>query len=52
MKKSPGLLKQSIFIKIKNALKKIITNFFVSEVLIKNVIFSMLLMIMRNPHFY
>jgi hypothetical protein len=31
--------------KIQNALQKICTNFFVSEVFIKNVIFSMFLMI-------
>jgi hypothetical protein len=31
--------------KIKNASQKILTNFFVSEVFIKNVIFSMLFMI-------
>jgi hypothetical protein len=31
--------------KIKNALQKILTNFFVTEVVIKNAIFSMLLMI-------
>jgi hypothetical protein len=33
------------FFKTKNASQKILTNFFVSEVLIKNAIFSMLLMI-------
>jgi hypothetical protein len=43
MKISPGWLKQNIFLKIKN--KKILTNFFVSEVFINNVIFGMLLMI-------
>jgi hypothetical protein len=31
------------FLKIKNASQKILTNFFVSEFFIKNVIFSMLL---------
>jgi hypothetical protein len=45
MKISPGWLKQNIFLKIKNALQKILTNFFVSEVFIRNAIFSMLLMI-------
>jgi hypothetical protein len=40
-----GLLKQNIFLKIKNASQKIFTNFFVSEVFIKNIIFSMLLMV-------
>jgi hypothetical protein len=35
------------FLKIKNASQKILTNFFVSEVIIKNVIFSMLLMIIQ-----
>jgi hypothetical protein len=34
-----------IFLKIKNALQKILANFFISEIFIKNVIFSMLLMI-------
>jgi hypothetical protein len=45
MKISPGWLQQNIFLKIKNALQKILTNFFVLEVFIKNVIFSMLLII-------
>jgi hypothetical protein len=40
MKISPGRLKQNVFKKIKNASLKILTNFFVSEVFIKNVIFS------------
>jgi hypothetical protein len=42
MKIRPGWLKQNIF-KNKNATQKIVTNFFVSEVFIKNAIFSMLL---------
>jgi hypothetical protein len=41
----PGWLKQNIFLKIKNASQKVRTNFFVSEVFLKNVIFNMLLMI-------
>jgi hypothetical protein len=45
MKLSPGWLKQNIFEKIKNALQKVLTNFFVSGVFIENVIFSILLMI-------
>jgi hypothetical protein len=45
MKISPGWLKQNKFFKLKNASQKILTNFFVSEVFIKNVIFSMVLMI-------
>jgi hypothetical protein len=45
IKISPGWLKQNIFLKIKNASQKMLTNFFVSEVFIKDVIFSMLLMI-------
>jgi hypothetical protein len=45
MKINPGWLKQNIFSKIKNASQKILTNFFASEVFIKNVIYSMLLMI-------
>jgi hypothetical protein len=45
MKVSPEWLKQNIFLKIKNASQKILTNFFVSEVFIKNAIFTMLLMI-------
>jgi hypothetical protein len=45
MKISPGWLKQYIFKKIRNASQKILTNFFVSEVFIKNGLFSMLLMI-------
>jgi hypothetical protein len=45
MKISPGWPKQNIFLKIKNASQKIfITNFLVSDVFIKNVIFSMLLL--------
>jgi hypothetical protein len=44
MKISTGWLKQNIFLKNKNASQKILTNSFVSEVFIKNVIFSMLLM--------
>jgi hypothetical protein len=43
MKLSPGWLTQNIFKKIKNASQKILTIFFVSEVFLKNVIFSMLL---------
>jgi hypothetical protein len=39
MKISRGWLKQNIFKKLKNASQKILTNFFVSEVFIKNVIF-------------
>jgi hypothetical protein len=46
MKISPGWLNQNISLKIKNASQKILTNFFVSEYFIQNVIFSMLLMIM------
>jgi hypothetical protein len=46
MKISPEWLKQNIFLNIKNVSQKILTNFFVSEVFIKNVVFSMLLMIM------
>jgi hypothetical protein len=45
MKISPGWLEQNIFLKIKNASQNILTIFFVLEVFIKNVIFSMLLMI-------
>jgi hypothetical protein len=46
MKLSPGWhIKAKYFLKIKNALQKILTNFFLSEVFIKNVIFSMILMI-------
>jgi hypothetical protein len=45
MKISPGWLKQNIYLKIKNASQKILTNFFVSEVFIENVILGMLLMI-------
>jgi hypothetical protein len=33
------------FLKIKNASQKISTNFFISEVFIKNVIFNMLLLV-------
>jgi hypothetical protein len=43
--KSLGCSKQNNFKKSKMPRKKILTNFFVSEVFIKNVIFSMLLMI-------
>jgi hypothetical protein len=45
MKINPGWLKQNIFKKIKNASQKILTNFFVSEVFVKNANFSMLVMI-------
>jgi hypothetical protein len=45
MKIIPGWRKQNNLKQIKNASQKILTNFFVSEVFIKNVIFSMLLMI-------
>jgi hypothetical protein len=45
MKISPGWLKQNIYLKIKNASQKNLTNFFVSEVFIENVILGMLLMI-------
>jgi hypothetical protein len=45
MKISPRWLKQNIFLKIKNASQNILPNFVVSGVLIKNFIFSMLLMI-------
>jgi hypothetical protein len=38
----PGWLKQNICLKIKNASQNILTNFFASEVFVKNVIFSML----------
>jgi hypothetical protein len=44
MKISPGWLKQNIF-KNQKCLAKSLTNFFASEVFIKNVIFSMRLMI-------
>jgi hypothetical protein len=47
METSPGWLKKNIYLKIKNASQKNLTNFFVSEVFIKNVIFSMLLMIIQ-----
>jgi hypothetical protein len=39
------MVEAKYFLKIKNASQKILTNFFVSEVFIKNVIISMLLMI-------
>jgi hypothetical protein len=39
------MVEAKYFFKIKNASQKILTNFFVSEVFIKNVIFSMLFMI-------
>jgi hypothetical protein len=45
MKIKPGWLKQNIFLKIKDASQKIFKNFFASDVCIKNVIFSMFLMI-------
>jgi hypothetical protein len=44
VKISPGWLKQNIFL-IENASQKILTGFFVLEVFIENVIFSMLLMV-------
>jgi hypothetical protein len=47
METSPGWLKKNIYLKIKNASQKNLTNFFVSEVFIQNVIFSMLLMIIQ-----
>jgi hypothetical protein len=37
------MAKPKYFVKNQNALQKILTNFFVSEVFIKNVIFGMLL---------
>jgi hypothetical protein len=40
-----GMPKAKYFLKIKNASQNILTNFFVSEVLNKNVIFNVLLMI-------
>jgi hypothetical protein len=39
------MIQAKYLLKIKNASQKILTNFFVSEVFIKNVIYSMLLMI-------
>jgi hypothetical protein len=45
MKISIGWLNQNILLKIRNASQKILTNFFVSEVFIKNANLSMLLMI-------
>jgi hypothetical protein len=42
MKISPGWLKQKAFLKMKNDLQIILTNFFVSEVFIKNVIFCVI----------
>jgi hypothetical protein len=39
------MVEAKYFLKIKNALQKNLTNFFVKEVFIKNVIFSTLLMI-------
>jgi hypothetical protein len=45
LKISPGWLKQNIFEKSKMPRKKSVKDFFVSEVFIKNVIFSMLSMI-------
>jgi hypothetical protein len=39
------MIEAKYFLKIKNASQKILTNFFVAEVIIKNAIFSMLLMI-------
>jgi hypothetical protein len=41
------MVEAKYFKKIKNGSQKILTNFFVSEVFIKNVIFSMLLMIIK-----
>jgi hypothetical protein len=43
MKIRHGWLEAKYFLKIKNASQKILTNFFVSEVFIKKVIFRMLL---------
>jgi hypothetical protein len=40
------MAKAKYFLKIKKGLQSIFKNFFVSEVYIKNVIFSMLLMIL------
>jgi hypothetical protein len=45
MKISPEWVKQNIFCLITNASQNILTNFLVSEVFIKNVIFIMVLMI-------
>jgi hypothetical protein len=39
------MVEAKYFLKIKNASQKILTNFFVSVVFLKNVIFRMLLMI-------
>jgi hypothetical protein len=39
------MVEAKYFEKIKNASQKFLTNFFVSEVFVKNAIFSMLLMI-------